>query len=93
MDIAALRAEKDASVVRHAGDRVRLATSDRVAIVLALVAHAILFGAFLVTMWTKLAVVETRLDNLKDTVGDIQKTVERNSSVMLRQSHDGTSTP
>ena len=74
--------ERHEAMVRQGSDRVQLATGDRVAIGLALFGHAILFLGVIVTMWTKLAVLEARLDTLKDAVNDMQETVERNNTVV-----------
>ena len=62
-------------MTNHRGDRVRLSVADRLTIVGLALGHLALIGGIAVGMWTRLAVLESKVERQSADIGELRRAV------------------
>ena len=62
-------------MTNHLGDRVRLSVGDRLTIVGLALGHLVLIGGLAIGMWTRLAVLEAKVERQTSDIGELRRAV------------------
>jgi len=62
-------------MTNHLGDRVRLSIGDRLTIVGLILGHLVLVGGIAIGMWTRLAVLEAKVERQNVDINELRRAV------------------